>query len=209
MIEVYLYEIPKNTVLQNNFFINRFCTKEELQKPSLFPETKHLTSLYGKAIAKFIAAQKTKVDGREVVIKKTTEGKPYFVNIRNLHFNISHCENMVAVAFCDKEIGVDIEKIRSADLNIAKRFFTPQEYDYVLNHHYKNKAFFEVWTAKEAYLKRVGTGINSDFSKISVKSNSVSEKITTTEQNEFIISLCCENPKGISFIPFNPDNLSF
>ena len=47
---------------------------------------------------------------------KTENGKPYIKNYPDYHFNISHSNGAVAIAFSDYPVGVDIEKIRKADM---------------------------------------------------------------------------------------------
>lgn len=81
-----------------------------------------------------------------------------------LRFNLSHSHGLALYAFtCGREIGVDIERIRT-DFpceQIAKRFFSPQEYAvfHTLPDSLKQEAFFTFWTCKEAYLKARGDGL--------------------------------------------------
>ena len=44
--------------------------------------------------------------------------KPYFENLNEIKFNISHTDNLIAIAISDKEIGIDAEKQRPINLNI-------------------------------------------------------------------------------------------
>ncbi len=72
------------------------------------------------------------------------------------------------------EIGVDIEKIKNSMdyLNIAKRFFHPDEYSTLLqitNLQQQQRAFFVLWTAKEALLKATGEGIAAGLSSFSIQ----------------------------------------
>jgi len=52
--------------------------------------------------------------------------------------------------------GIDVEILnRKIDINIAKRFFLPNEYEILMNleESERKKKFFEFWTIKEAALK--------------------------------------------------------
>lgn len=121
-----------------------------------------------------------------------SNGKPFFEDYPNFHFNISHCENLVAVAVADSSVGVDIEKVRETNLKIAERFFTDEEKDFVKD----SNSFFYVWTRKEALLKRNGEGLKN-ISKADVLEN---PEIKTFDENEFILSVSCEKPDSFKII---------
>jgi len=79
------------------------------------------------------------------------------------------------VCFSDKEVGVDCEdtrarKDRKPDFeNVARRFFTADEQEYIAyGEPGAEERFFEVWTAKEAYMKYTGNGFSEGFQSFSV-----------------------------------------
>lgn len=84
---------------------------------------------------------------------------------RGLRFNISHSQNTALFAFArDRETGVDLEYIRP-DMScgdIADKFFSRRESAALnaLPEHEQQKAFFTLWTRKEAYLKARGKGLS-------------------------------------------------
>ncbi len=133
---------------------------------------------------------------REMIRYKTYDnGKPYAENI-NLHFSLAHSSNLVICAVSDSPIGVDAEKIRHVNTDIARKYFTQKERGYVLEN--KSKAisrFFEVWTRKEAYVKMLGTGI-TDF----LTFDSLNETISTKKIGDYIISLTCEKFPEIEYV---------
>lgn len=111
--------------------------------------------------------------GRELILKIASEklghtpeikigknGKPY---IDGLHFNLSHSGNLIACAFSDDEVGIDVEKIRSYRPRVLKSFH-PAEVARVEKSEDKDTEFYKIWTMKEAYLKFLGTGITKDLS---------------------------------------------
>lgn len=102
-------------------------------------------------------------------IHRAENGQPYLEN-SDLCISLSHSGDMVACALSDVPVGIDIEKIRPMDLRLCRRYFTSEEQAFVLgdmvipeNPVCEDPAvlnrFFEVWTGKEAYFKRLGTGI--------------------------------------------------
>lgn len=86
------------------------------------------------------------------------KGKPYFSDM-DLHFSLSHSGNLAVCAVSDKEIGVDIEKIRDVNPAVADRYFTSEECEYICNAENTKKAFFEIWTKTESRVKLTGKGI--------------------------------------------------
>jgi len=112
--------------------------------------------------------------------RKGAYGKPYFSEpeYEGLFFSLSHTRGRVAVGFSDGELGVDCENIEarpgieSRYEGIARRCFTDDERAYV-----DGKAagsldavgrFFEIWTAKEAYMKYTGRGFSEGWRSFSV-----------------------------------------
>ena len=109
-----------------------------------------------------------------IEIRRDTNGKPYFPQIPQIRFSISHSGGFWACVFHEKEVGLDIEDptIRRMTIpldRLAKRYFSLEEQQF-----YEGKgleAFLKVWTRKEAYLKCVGTGIARGLSSISTVSD--------------------------------------
>lgn len=133
--------------------------------------------------------------------KKTENGKPYITKQPDFHFSISHTENAVAVGFSQKPIGIDTEKIRNVNLKVADRFFTEEEKEYInsdtaLSRH----RFFEIWTKKEAVIKKAGL-------KLKDIKTATSEHISTFSKCGYIISVCTEKAEKIEFIDFDAENL--
>ena len=91
-------------------------------------------------------------------IKTTDCGKPYFVDEKAPHFNISHTKGGVIVGIASSEIGVDIEHARPMHGSLFARCFSANDLAFIdtIN---LNTAPLIPWTYKEAYLKALGTGI--------------------------------------------------
>ena len=94
------------------------------------------------------------------------QGKPALADSAcPLRFNVSNSGNLAAYAFTiGCEIGVDIEMHRGlSDFeNIARRFFSPEETEELLElpEAEKTTAFFHCWSRKEAYIKAMGGGLS-------------------------------------------------
>lgn len=83
-------------------------------------------------------------------------GKPQPID--GMAFNLSHSEDCVAVAVSREAVGVDIESMRSAPMEVCPRVFTPWEREQIQAPD-ADRAFFQLWTAKESYIKRSGEGL--------------------------------------------------
>ena len=79
------------------------------------------------------------------------------------HFNISHCDGLVACAISDDlELGVDVEPVgRKAPLDLARTYFAPEEERWLtgLPRADQPLGFLRLWTFKEAYIKATGLGL--------------------------------------------------
>jgi len=102
-------------------------------------------------------------------------GKPFLINIPELHFSLSHTGREVALVFSRSPVGFDMEKSgRQTDfLTLAKRFFTATEVAAIVAAgNDAGPCFLELWTAKEAILKLEGTGISGGLDRARILSES-------------------------------------
>lgn len=104
----------------------------------------------------------------EYELAKVPGGKPFFVNHPEIHFSISHSGEYWTCAFSKEEVGLDlqIEEHRHRIEKISKRFFAPEEQEYLEKCNYAE--FYDVWAAKEAYLKYTGEGLAKGLGNHSV-----------------------------------------
>ena len=88
-------------------------------------------------------------------------GKPYVEN-EAFKYNISHSGKYAVCAFADKEIGIDIENNINVNLDVAKRFYTKQEYINIISIKSENTQIdtaVKYWVMKESFVKAVGMGL--------------------------------------------------
>ncbi|MEG2457320.1 MAG: 4'-phosphopantetheinyl transferase superfamily protein [Bacilli bacterium] len=90
----------------------------------------------------------------DYTIGYTNNLKPFIDN--NKYISVSHTEEYVVCAVSDKNIGIDIIKIREKDDKVMKYFFSKDERNYVNSSEDSGKAFSYVWTLKEAFIKLNG-----------------------------------------------------
>jgi 4'-phosphopantetheinyl transferase len=90
---------------------------------------------------------------------------------QGLQFNLSHSEDLGIVGISrDRLIGVDVEYVREMDNldSLVKRFFCAEEYQYFQQAppQQQQQIFFQLWTAKEAYLKATGAGLAGGLDQV-------------------------------------------
>lgn len=82
--------------------------------------------------------------------------KPY-IKDKNIFFNISHSNDYVVCCISDKEIGIDIEKVKNINLKEIKQYATDKESKWINGN---KKCAFQIYTLKEAYFKMNGDNLN-------------------------------------------------
>ncbi len=146
------------------------------------------------------------VPGKSMVhIEKGGYGKPYLADAKGVHFNLSHSGDYVAAVFASCEAGIDVERIRTARLAVAHRFFTKEEYECLdeIRLEYGegdrlDEAFAGLWTRKESYIKAVGEGMHlplTDFCALSdevISKNGTYRFQTWVLAEEYALSVCAK-----------------
>lgn len=132
-----------------------------------------------------------KVDKENIV--RNEYGKPYFKDNESLHFNISHSGQKAVIVIDHKPCGVDIEKLKEPRFNVARRFFTENECEYIENsmdETEKWERFFEIWTAKESYTKMLGCGLTMRMDSFDVLDENIKNKLKYYKEDDYIICVC-------------------
>lgn len=116
-------------------------------------------------------------------------GKPYLKD-DNLYFSLSHSNGIVALTVSKEEIGLDIELIKPIKESVAKRIMNENEYCIYssLDKNKKITYFYEVWTSKEAYVKKLGTTISFNPSNIEIDEDILIKRIII-DNNEYMLAV--------------------
>ena len=114
------------------------------------------------------------------------------VNSRDYHFSVSHSGNAIVFVGDSFPVGIDIEQIADENLKMAKRFFTCNEYEYIINSKQLNIAFYKIWTSKEAYVKMLGLGLSKPLKSFDVLNESINCSFVTKRATEYLITVCSE-----------------
>ncbi len=118
----------------------------------------------GRGLLRLLLGQYLAVMPEQIQFEYGTRGKPILSGQTDLYFNVSHSQELILYAFTSgRELGIDIEYLneRTECEQIARRFFSPQEYADLLALPLPQRrwGFFACWTRKEAYIKAIGDGM--------------------------------------------------
>lgn len=172
MVEVYGIRIDTN--IDENIFYNLLelvsLEKRKKIKRYRFFEDSH-RCLLGDILARYAICIRLGVNNNKLKFGKNEYGKPILLEPAGIHFNISHSGNWVVCALSDKPIGIDIEVIKPIEFSIAKRFFSKDEYNDLLNQGKDQQLeyFYMLWTLKESYIKAVGKGLYIPLNTFTVR----------------------------------------
>ena len=135
-IEIYYI----NTDNLKEFNLNIFS--KYLKNKSFKSEKRKLQFCLGRFITEKVLQSKG-IKNFEILIKNN---KPYIKN-NPLYFSISHSNNIVLVAFCDCEIGADIEFVKQRNFKELYRRLNINTNDLSIEN------FYKFWTQYESKIK--------------------------------------------------------
>lgn len=134
--------------------------------------------LVTRVLARHVLSRYVGVEPAALAFATNAYGRPQVANpaaaSAAVRFNISHTNGLIALAIVSgREVGVDVENVRDreATLDIANRFFAPDEVGALRKEPVENQAFrfFEYWTFKESYIKARGMGLGIPLNKFSFR----------------------------------------
>lgn len=128
---------------------------------------------------------------------KDAQGKPYIPQLPDLHFNISHSGDYVAIAYGSECVGVDLQQIVAYRPKVAKKCCTYDELMWIQQKDIDYR-FTHMWTIKESYAKYTGKGLSEDFKEIQIDFDDccikdVGVKYVSEHFDDYIITVCAEN----------------
>jgi 4'-phosphopantetheinyl transferase len=175
-------------------------------------------SLTGELLVKALLSEQAKLRHDELLFRQSPNGKLFCENLPDIHFNISHSGEWVVVVVSDRQTGVDIEFMGRYNPEIAERYFTREETACLnrLKAGDRVKGFFELWTAKESYVKALGQRLPSSLKSFTVAKEKgiyrIASGMTRGEQYYFrqydldpsyCLSVCSSSPDfrdAVSFV---------
>lgn len=84
-------------------------------------------------------------------VETAERGKPFFPEHPEVCFSLSHTDGAVLVGLSDRDLGVDLERIRPVGERLCRRITGAAD----------QTEFFPLWVRREARAKRSGAGIGA------------------------------------------------
>lgn len=130
-------------------------------------------TLFGDVLVRIIVCNRFGIKNKDIVFDKNEYGKPFLKGFNNFHFNISHSGGWVVCATHSLPVGIDIEKVKQANLKIAEHFFSEYENNDLTCKDSSEKLsyFYDLWTLKESYIKAEGKGLFIPLNSFSISIN--------------------------------------
>lgn len=145
-------------------------------------------------------------------------GKPYLTGaLVPLFFNLSHSGDYVVCVIGDSEMGVDIQKLGQGKLEVARRFFHPEEVRELekLTGREQTDLFYRFWAIKESFLKYTGRGLSASLSACRVVffqgkaavyqgGNELPVQVSACKiAPDYICFVCSETSESPEILPFS------
>lgn len=149
-----------------------FCEEEVARAGCFKSEKSRKRFLLGRLKLRRILSLYTGSAPGDLHFSRGSHGKSELANYPAIKFNQACSVDLLVVAVSyDREVGVDVEKVRSDDFDgVARRVFSGRENSALaqLDGREKTDAFFRIWTRKEAYVKALGAGLSYTMQAFSV-----------------------------------------
>jgi 4'-phosphopantetheinyl transferase len=175
-VHVWWYDLDVDT--EREAALERTLADEERLRASRFRFAKHRRRfVVGRGTLREIVARYAGTGPQALRFEHGAHGKPRLdwpSSARDLGFNASDSHGIGAVAVArGPELGLDLERVcpdRDCEL-IASREFAQEEIEWLrgLPESERARAFFELWTCKEAYLKGKGLGLTASLNCFAVR----------------------------------------
>ncbi len=131
-------------------------------------------------------------------ILRTPNGKPYLEQ-GECEFSLTHTEGLIAVAVGGQRVGLDAECRKPRKIEALRSRLTAAE---------REEDFFELWTAKEAYVKYVGGTLAEYLPVLEYKKGAlfyreapIDVQLRHFELNGCTLCLCTEREEQVELIP--------
>lgn len=164
--EVHSWCVPLDVRHETSAALSAVLTAEERSRSDRFRFERHRRRfIVAHAVLRDLLGRYLGTHPEEIRFVHNAFGKPALSPEfgGRLKFNLSHSAGLALMAIASADVGVDLEHIRARPeyAEIAERFFSAAEVDYLngLPSHLHAEGFLSCWTRKEACVKACGEGL--------------------------------------------------
>lgn len=155
-------------------------------------------ALFAGLLTRLVVSSELGIPQHALQFTQGTYGKPAVQAARPLNFSLSHTRKTVVLVCDAAPIGVDAEELErniSGWEKLAERHFTPAENLLLQNSRNPAKCFLTIWTAKEAYVKRLGTGLHTPFDSFDTCTQPEEYGWRSAEHRGTMVTVCSRHTK--------------
>ncbi len=192
---IYILKIPREINFENlTGFIKNLSEDRKCKIARLENENAKIVSVLTEIFLRKVISVERGISPEKIEFSYNNYGKPYLKNkiSDELQFSVSHSGEIIVIATSGNEVGIDVEKINFGREKFPLRYFTENERNSLENSNDKIITFYEIFTKKEAFAKKIGKGFKLDFKSFDVVS---SNEVLSKNYSDFIISIAGENLK--------------
>lgn len=194
--------------------LRQFVSEEKRKRTERFrfwEDTKRC--VIGGIMVSYAIHNSFQTDPFDLEFELLEHGKPSVKGHKEWQFNLSHSDNWVVCAVGKYPIGIDIEKMDTRNLGIARHYYTAYENERIQafsDERDRMKEFYKLWTLKESYMKAIGLGLRKRMDSFEFhlegEAEVLFEKEIDTENfsfssmipdEEYIMSLCYNSAEKV------------
>lgn len=169
---ILIFGVKLQTFYTNVFYLSSLCTPKELARSRRYlSENDSMRFVISRGLLRLVLAKILHKEPEDIEIEIGENKKPQLKDKSlKISFNISHTSDCALIAISNSPIGIDVENaqnliefepIMDTCFSINEKIFVDVQADSL-------KAFYTLWTRKEAVLKLFGKGIDDDIKRIEV-----------------------------------------
>ncbi|SCW68378.1 4'-phosphopantetheinyl transferase [Rhizobium mongolense subsp. loessense] len=165
VIDIWIWNLEEASTSQAPYLATPLTARELDTAARFVHERDRRRFVAGRSGLRRIVGSYLGIEPNRLNLSYNAYGKPRIAasNGRMLHFNLSHCGGMAALAVSScYQVGIDIEEVRPLKEDNVSRFLSPKEEMSLaaLPAAEYRRAFYSVWTRKEAFVKAIGVGLS-------------------------------------------------
>jgi 4'-phosphopantetheinyl transferase len=150
----------------------------------IFPESvrkklrkqRNKSSMYNSLLGNLLLIEAFKNKYKKNVlgaVERSEHGRPFLPKPYEFDFNISHSGSYIVCAIGEGPLGIDIEKLKSINIQPLKAFFSAAEWADLNTSPEQQTDVLKLWTKKEAILKADGRGFEIPWHQVIIETDTL------------------------------------
>jgi 4'-phosphopantetheinyl transferase len=173
MLEIYY---TKHSDLHSPIFIEKCIQIFPLKIQKKLLRQKNKKNMYNSLLGNLLLIEAFKNKYTKNVlndVERSEFGRPFLPIPFEFDFNISHSGNYVVCAIGQGPLGIDIEKLKSINIQPLKTFFSAEEWIKLNTSKELETDILKLWTKKEAILKADGRGFQIPWHQVVIETDTI------------------------------------